>query len=223
VPHSVDEDPQTQVSLRLLHDVVKMEEVDHLHLASCLCMPAPSKVHSSGGGDWIVLSDTEGDLYGFLFLAGECGKMSLSKNHGRFSSKQAKHDRGIPVSLLLPTYGSTPFCHYGKIKEQCITYTNFLEGLECEKDRFFSLADNGKLLSWNLERHGWASQVEESMNGILEGDEENSRKCIAAHSSRLAPHVLVVVDQSQHKMICVDTARKQEYALSKTMCRFGGA
>jgi hypothetical protein len=208
------------LSLSLIKDVAKLAEDERLDFVSCLCLAAPKGV----GLDWIVLGAADGDLYGFCFVS-EAGKMVLSKYHGRFSSKQIKHDRDVPVGTLLATYGSTPHCHHQKIREQGISYTVFLETMERENQRFLSLADNGKLLGWALERHGWTSQVEEGMHAVLERGYSDgcSPRFVAAQCSRLVPHVLVLVDQDLQRISCLDTTKKWERAPMESMCNLGGA
>jgi hypothetical protein len=202
-------EPETQLSLSLIQDLAKMEEADNFNFVSCMCLPASP----SNGLDWIVLSGAEGDLYGFLFTSDVSSNKMVPRQIGRFSSKHNTHYGDSPVSLLVPTYGSTPSCHYSKIKEQFVTYSNFLQGMECQRDRFFSFGDNGKLLSWLLGKAGWTSKEEMFLHDVLEDKRSQadgaSRQFIAAQSSRLAPHVLVAVDHCQ-KFICVDTTKTQQ-------------
>jgi hypothetical protein len=184
--------------------VAKLADEESINFVSCLCLPPPKGT----GLDWVVFGDAEGDLFGFLFTS-EAGRIELSESYGRFSSKQTKHDRGVPISTLMATHGATPNCHYPKIKEQGISYTVFLEGMESESDRFYSLGDNGKLLAWTLQRHGWTSQVEEGMEGDSEYSHGTPRRFIGAQSSRLVPHVMVAVDSLSKKIVCLDTVSKR--------------
>jgi len=195
----------TQLSLNL----IKSPEDMNLDCRSCLCLPPSKACDKMGALDWIVLGDNDGDLYGFLWLE-EADKVVLSSKHmGRFSSKETKHDRGIPISVLVPTFGATPTCHYKNIKENRLPYSTYLERLGHESDRFFAFGDNGKLLSWTLGKTGWTSQVEVGIYEHLDQQSpsmsEDGPQFIAAHSSRLVPHVLVAMDQKNQKLICLDT------------------
>jgi hypothetical protein len=215
----------TQLQLSLIKDPA-LGDMD-IDCRSCLCLPKPKTCDRMGALDWIVLSDGDGDLYGFLWLADESDKVVLSsKHHGKFSSKETKHDRGVPISLLSPTFGSTPTCHYKNIKEKGHPYPLYLERLGYERDRFHAFGDNGQLLSWTLGKNGWTSQVEVGMNEHLEHQSpsmlESGPQFIAAHSSRLVPHVLVAMDQKNQKLICLDTMNMNtEPTPPEAMCWLG--
>jgi hypothetical protein len=191
-------------------------------IASCLCMPAPSGTGVSGALDWIVLGDSGGDLFGFLWRWNETTKKveRSPKHYGRFSSKQASHDRGIPVSLLVPTYGAASNAHHKAITDKESSYWQYLqEQLTCEKDRFLSLGDNGKVLHWSLEtKKGWIAQEENWTSRCLENGRPSpargcERQVLAAQSSRLVPNVLLLVDQRKKCISCVDTSGRPAAAI----------
>lgn len=220
---------ETELTLSLIKDPQLEEEgLNCLDISACLCIPPPKICGAMGALDWIILSDNDGDLYGFLWTEdGSSNKVTLSKHHGRFSSQQKKHDSGVPVSLLIPTFGATANCHYRSVKEKGFSYTHFLEGMTYERDRFFSCGDDGKLLSWNLGKSGWISHIEDGINEHLEGGQPNyvegGRQFACAQSSRLVPHVLVAMDQNR-KLICFDTtSMNTEPTPLEAMCCLGGA
>jgi hypothetical protein len=82
--------------------------------------------------------------------------------------------------------------------------------MPCEKDRFFSLGDNGKLLQWTMEtRVGWTALEEKGIEYMLDADlsscdSERAPQFIAAHSSKLAPHVVMLANNHK-KIVCLDT------------------
>jgi hypothetical protein len=222
---------QTQLALSMINHskVEDLEQLNFLNFSSCLCLPPPKNCSGMGALDWIILGDSEGDLFGFLWLADNSNRVVLCvKNHGRYSSTHNKHDRGVPISLLVPTFGSKPDHHHRSIKDKGYAYTQFLERLGYEKDRFFSFADNGKLLSWTLGKNGWTAQVEEGIYEHLEHGQphlpEDGRQFVASHSSRLVPHVLVAMDRRNNKLICLDTmTMNRERTPLEAMCCVGGA
>jgi len=210
---------ETQLSLALIH---KLQ--DAINFTSCLCIPPPRSV----GLDWIVLSDSDGELYGFLWEADASDKVKLSKNHGRFSSRQRKHDMGVPINLLIGTFGSSPNFHHNSVKDKGYSYTIFLEGLVYERDRFFSFGDNGQLCSWTLTKNGWTSQLEEGMQEVLgrvcPSSPDAGRQLVVAASSRLVPHVLVTMDAKSKKLICLDTVHmNKEHTPQEAVSCWGGA
>jgi hypothetical protein len=223
IPTSSGED----MSLSVV-DRSKMETLNDLNFCSCLCLPPPNNCASST--DWIILGDSSGDLFGFLIESSDnSGRVMMSKHHGRFSSKETKHDRDVPISLLIPTFGSSPDSHHRHMKATGDPYTIFLEQKAAyEKDRFFSMGDNGKLLSWTLGKRGWTAQVEDGIYDLLEQGcpslPAGGRQFLAAHSSRLIPHVLVAMDHKNGKLICLDTLNmNKERTPTEAMCSIGGA
>lgn len=214
-------------SVELVKDLVKEfqwtldEHGNGPTISSCLALAAPSGTGCRGALDWIVLGHHDGGLFGFLWVKNQStDRMELADLHhcGRFPSKPIKHSKGIPVGLLLSTYGSTPHAlHKALHADPTKTSWGHLKQVACETDRFFSLGDNGKLLHWNLLRkvsedghRGWMAREENWTSSFLENGKASTapgveRQILAAHSSRLVPNLLVLVDQRSRRISCVDT------------------
>jgi len=193
------------LSVQFLHDVVRSEmDGEPVCITSCLCLQ-PINRHSL---DWIVMGDAEGSLFGFSMVWDESRQAVVPQEIGRLQKKFNKHDIGIPIGLLIGAYGSAPDAHHHRVNELGY-YGSLLTGMQCEKDRFFSIGENGKFLRWVMQtKVGWTSGDEKRITDILdhrqaaEGTKIDS--IIAGHSSKLIPHVLLLVDQ--HRSIhCFDT------------------
>jgi len=205
-------------SVDLLSDLTQEFSVNEygqgFTIASCLCMPAPGGTVRNAL-DWVVLGEDNGNLYGFLWQMNQgTGRVELAgkKFYGRFPSKQTKHNRGISVGQLMATYGSSWNSQHHAVKEKINpNYADHLQQVNCEKDRFLSLGDSGKLLHWTLTKTGWLAKEEKWLDSYLENGCPSSapggeRRILAAHSSRLVPNLLLLVDQSSRCMSCVDTS-----------------
>jgi hypothetical protein len=140
----------------LTEDISGNEYEQGTSIASILCMPIPSGADRVRGAlDWIVMGDNDGGLYGFLWLLNETtnrAELASDKFVGRFTSKQARHNERVAVGVLVATYGSSMTAHHADVKENDIAYWDYLQQVKCEKDRFLSLGDDGKLLQWGLHR-----------------------------------------------------------------------
>lgn len=199
----------------LSDDLSSDEYESRTNIASCLCMPVPSGADRVPGAlDWVVMGDTDGGLYGFLWRLNESTnrpELASEKFVGRFTSKQVKHSSGIPVGRLMATYGSSVSAHYADVKENPVAYWDYLQKVKCEKDRFLSLGDNGRLLQWELGKKGWVAQEENWISTFLEkpGFESTGEpQILAAHNSRLVPNLMLLVDRQSRQISCVEASRK---------------
>merc|ERR1712176_662671 len=165
-----------------------------------------------GVGDWIVLGDSCGQLFGFQFYKRGNRLVPAGPGaSGRFRNEQNKHDNGIPVGALTHTYDS------GML----------------DSNRFLSLGSNGRILIWKLGRNGWhadeavvpdvgrfdwriheTAMLHTASSLRAQGNQE-SQFC-AAHSSRLVPHVVVVADWERKIFKCCDSTAKQQQAVTDT-------
>lgn len=211
-----------ELSVEFLYDVVKSENLEHeaVCITSCLCLRPINRHHL----DWIVLGDAEGSLFGLSWIWDESKQAVQPQSVGRLRQKKGEHNRhdvGVPIGLLIGTYGSAPDTHHPKVQEMGC-YGWLLTTMQCEKDRFFSIGENGKFLRWVMQpRIGWTSDDERRITDILSQRQHEATKIdsiIAGQCSKLVPHVLLLVDQ--HRGIhCFDTRSMSPMR----GCTFGGA
>jgi hypothetical protein len=217
-----------KISVELIKDLTKefrkAEEDEYgFAIVSCLCMPPTSLIPNTL--DWIVLGDDGGALFGFLWIANSTtGRVTLApeKYYGRFSNKQARHSDGVPVGLVTGTYGDAWNTHHKSIKAKAAPiYWDHLQKADCEQDRFFSVGDDGKLLRWRLFKPGgangnggWLPKEEQFVNCCLEKGRPSytpgEQQILAAHSSRLVPNLLLLVDRGR-RISCVDTSKDSSF------------
>jgi len=112
------------------------------------------------------------------------------KRFGRFRTNT--HSAGVPVSALLPSYGSGPDAHYRSVQEQGVSYSFFLNTVPKDPRNFYSLGGDGR-----------------------------SAAFVAGHPSRLVPHILVIIDAESRTFVCHDTTKdSRAKANADMMCSY---
>jgi len=218
---AIQESAEGRLSLSLIEDMAQSygPHIKQNSMASCLCLPPPTKVHRSPGIlDWIVIGDCKGTLYGFRFDMKDNGSIVVNEGgSGRFRSNS--HTEGVPIKKLVAIYGSSPFDHHRAVQNKGVPYSLFLNRVPMEDKAFYSLGEDGKLLAWNfVDPTGWKRVAEidiRSFSSELGSGWEAqslaaSSKYIAAHSSRLVPNIMVVVDQDRKLLMCYDRTKSEK-------------
>jgi len=192
------------VSLELVEDMALYHpDVLQTSFLSCLCMPPPR--HK--GSDWIVFGDDVGRVYGFSFGISAGRIVKHAEDCGRFSRSVNLHDTDVPIHLVIPTFGTNSSGHFQASQAKCIAYDAFLLQVAPDDSCFYTMAENGKLLQWNLGRT-WEAKAEPVVRppaGMASsGRASKVPQFIAGHASRLVPHVLILADQEHELLMCID-------------------
>lgn len=215
--YSIQVGPDGRFSLNLIEDMAQMyANIKQNTMVSCLSLPPP--IRSGGILDWIVIGDSKGKLYGFRFDIRDDSRIMVNSNvSGRFRSNT--HSEGIPIRSLIATYGATPYVHHKAVQAKGLSYGLFLNKVPLDEKGFYSMGEDGKLLTWKLlESTGWTAIEEvnirnitpEPCNGWLPEPCRATCQFIAAHSSRLVPHIILAVDQDRKLLMCYDRTKRQE-------------
>eukprot|EP00418_Pyrodinium_bahamense_P044652 CAMPEP_0179194966 /NCGR_PEP_ID=MMETSP0796-20121207/96911_1 /TAXON_ID=73915 /ORGANISM="Pyrodinium bahamense, Strain pbaha01" /LENGTH=1418 /DNA_ID=CAMNT_0020899311 /DNA_START=105 /DNA_END=4361 /DNA_ORIENTATION=+ len=216
---AIQEGPGGDLSLSLIEDIAQMySAIKQNSMVSCLCLPPP--IRSGGILDWIVIGDCKGKLYGFRFDIRENNRIAVNTDvSGRFRSN--RHTEGVPVRKLVATYGATPYVHHKAVQAKGVSYGLFLNRAPLDEKGFYSLGEDGKLLTWKLlETTGWTATDEISFRDLSCAPTSGwqpqpcgaSCQFIAAHSSRLVPSIMVIVDQDRKLFMCYDRTKPEELA-----------
>jgi hypothetical protein len=209
---------KTRPKLGLVEIMREKEHSSIGSIVSCLCMPPIN----ASILDWMVFGTDDGALIG-LAWGWNKSMTNLEMRHiGRFPSKYNTHDAGVPVGLLMGTYGSTPDAHHRDLHDG--VYSFYLARRPFEKDRFYSLANNGRLLQWKFNDKMWTAVEETGFKSpwIRERsrcEAEELPQYVAAQSSKLVPNIMVALGQGRN-IVCKDT---RKMGLQVPRCRFGGA
>jgi len=188
-------------------------------LVSCLPLPWTNQ-KTNVVNDWVVIGDSTGKIYGFNFDTRTSGRVEL-KRFGRFRTNT--HSAGVPVSALLPSYGSGPDAHYRSVQEQGVSYSFFLNTVPKDPRNFYSLGGDGRLLAWHMtDEGGWACASESQVpQGHCPGGPPASAAFVAGHPSRLVPHILVIIDAESRTFVCHDTTKdSRAKANADMMCSY---
>mmetsp|Transcript_2124 Transcript_2124/g.4867 ORF Transcript_2124/g.4867 Transcript_2124/m.4867 type:complete len:1368 (+) Transcript_2124:37-4140(+) len=220
--YAIVEGPSGGLSLSLIENcaVAYPTEIKTSTMFSCLSLPPPSR--SGGYCDWIVIGDSNGKLFGFRFDATAEGRIEVNQDFsGRFRSKQNTHTSGVPIRALVATFGAASDAHYRSIKERGISYSLFLNSAPQDDRSFYSVGGDGKLLLWKLlEGSGWTATSEKLLeDGMsLNVASTSGDRIVAAHASRLVPHIIVLVDAEKKVLMCYD--RSKEAVPDGAVCSF---
>jgi hypothetical protein len=216
---AICEGPQGELSLSLIEDTAHMySDIKMSSMVSCLSLPPP--IRSGGILDWIVIGDGNGKLYGFRFDIREDHRIAVNSSvSGRFRSNT--HTEGVPIKTLVATYGATPYIHHKAVQAKGLSYGLFLNKVPLDEKGFYSLGEDGKLLSWKLvDATGWTATHGVNLrnlnmsplDGWLPEPARTSCQFVAAHSSRLVPNVIVFLDQDRKLFMCYDRTKPEELA-----------
>merc|ERR1712217_47135 len=196
--YAIGEDTNGDLSVALIEDIAQMySDIKQNTMVSCLSLPPP--IRSGGILDWIVIGASNGKLYGFRFDIRDDDKIEVNAPvSGRFRSNT--HNGTVPIRALIATYGATPYVHHKSVQAKGLSYSLFLNKVPLDEKGFYSMGDDGKLLTWKLlETTGWTATVETSIQNIpftqthawQSQSARGTCQFIAAHSSRLVPHIIV--------------------------------
>jgi hypothetical protein len=228
--YAIKEDQNQDLSVSLIADIAQMyPDIKQSTMISCLSLPPP--IRSGGILDWIVIGASNGKLYGFRFDVRADERIEVNASvSGRFRSNT--HSEGVAVRALIATYGSTPHAHHKAVQAKGLSYSLFLNKAPLDEKGFYSMGEDGKLLTWKLlESTGWTATEETSIHnmpcrpahGWQPEPARETRSFVTAHSSRLVPHVMVLVDEDRKLFMCYDRTRTDELP-AEGMCPYvGGA
>jgi hypothetical protein len=223
--YAIQINAQGEFSLQLIEDTAQnYPDIKTSSMISCLSLPPPKSVPAL---DWIVIGDRLGKLYGFRFDRGEDGCIDVNQQvSGRFRSNS--HAEGVPIRTLIATYGATASAHHKGVQARGVSYSLFLNTVPLDDKGFYSLGDDGKLLTWQLlDKTGWTATNLTSIRSIpctpMHGwQPEPSRdtcQFVAGHASRLVPQIIVIVDQDRKMFMCYDRSRPDELP-TEAMCSY---
>jgi len=214
---AIREGQSGELSLALIEDIAQMySDIKQSSMVSCLSLPPP--IRSGGILDWIVIGDSKGKLYGFRFDTREDGRIAVNANvSGRFRSNT--HTEGLGIRSLIATYGSSAYVHHKAVQARGLSYGLFLNKVPLDEKGFYSLGEDGKLLTWKLlDATGWTATEDNCVRNLecipVHGWQpepcRSSCQFIAGHSSRLVPHVIILVDQDRKLFMCFDRTKPTE-------------
>jgi hypothetical protein len=216
--YEVREGPRGELSVALIDDIAQLyADIKQSSIVSCLSLPPP--IRSGGIMDWIVVGDGGGKLYGFRFDLKSNGRVVVNTQvSGRFRSNT--HSPGVPIRSLVATYGGHPFAHHRAVQARGLSYSLFLNKAPLDDKSFYSLGDDGALLTWKLlEGTGWTNTEHTTIGTPWHGEQAAPEEFVAAHSSRLVPNIMVIVDQCRKRFICYDRCKPEEIS-GEMICSF---
>jgi len=170
---------------------------------SCLCLPPPKKAR---GIDWITIGFDSSQTYGFFLGESESRQHVKVKDQGRLlSGGQGKWTSRRLIGL----YGDEACSHHKAIQANGLSYSLFLETVGQVCDAYCSLDEDGELCAWKFyDVGGWnASPVRDDLGGAA-----TASRFVAGTASRLAPHVVIVVDEAKKRILCFDRSRSSQRA-----------
>lgn len=192
--------------LVLIEDCAQtFQDIGRRHMVSCLGPPPCSQTVF----DWVVVGDSKGKLYGFGFDVKPGGKIQMNPHTaGRYRTNT--HDEQVPITDLVATYSSCAEAPQQTTREIAgsMFYGDVLQSRTVDKG-FYSLGENGRLLSWNHnERTGWQSSEEINVGNTAREDAGPGSHFVAGHASRLVPQVIILVDGTRKLLFCYDRDKR---------------
>jgi hypothetical protein len=193
-------------------------------MVSCLSLPPPMR--AGGILDWIVIGASNGKLYGFRLDMGADGKIEVNQSvSGRFRSNT--HTQDVPVRSLIATYGDSPFAHHKAVQARGLSYSMFLNRAPVDEKVFYSMGEDGKLLTWRLlDKTGWTAVEGKTVQNLnivgsqgRAGNPMMTCHLSAGHSSRLVPSLIVLADEKRKLFVCYDRCKPDEVC-SDAMCHY---
>lgn len=187
------------LKLALIEDTTRSTDEIRSAVTSCVALPYENKL-SGAVCDFLVVGDAAGKLYGFKFDLKEGSNRSELLKSGILRTN-THADEGVAISALISRYGDGPESLFRAIQDQGVSFSNFLllYGLQGDSRSFFSVGGNGRLLLWKSDEEGWKSSELTYLPSATANDFG------AAHSSRLVPHVVMLVNTEREEVILVDS------------------
>jgi len=234
VPQSSPSGDGARVSL--IADISQMySDIKQSAMVSFLSLPPP--IRSGGILDWIVIGASNGKLYGFRLDATAGRKITVNADvSGRFRSNT--HTLGVPIKSLIAAYGDSAFSHHKAVQAKGLPYSLFLNQGPLEERIFYSMGEDGKLLTWRLlDKTGWTATEEKTVQNLavisnpesdrngtdfadcVVGRTSNTCQLSSGHSSVLVPSVVVLADEEKKLFLCYDRARPDEVS-GDAMCSY---
>jgi hypothetical protein len=230
-------DPQEKITLASICEAGEVYlDISSVDTVSCLCLPPPKR--RAGYCDFVVLGTCQGELYGFPFLMNK-ETYRVEINHpsvGRFPSQENQHKKSVPIRSLVAIHGVSAKAHYPTIQEMGVSYGLFLQNKVLnEPSRLYSMSVDGKLLHWHMNsKRGWMKEDETALCDDFTPSVETGPcaapgmgRFIAGISSRLVPHISIVVDQQRGAMCILDRSKDEipteEYYYTSVGSTHGGA
>jgi len=188
---------------------------------SCLCLPPPRK--KSSLCDFVILGTSQGELYGFPFsMSKETCRVELeAKSVGRFPSHENHHKKSVPIRSLIAIHGTTAKDHHRAVQDMGVSYSIWLQSkVPNEPCELYSMSVDGKLLHWRMNpKKGWVKEDEIALCDDFSDFRVSSEvgptaaprmgRFIAGISSRLIPHISIVVDQQRGAMCILDRSKDE--------------
>jgi hypothetical protein len=226
--HAAEDRGETRVTrVSQIADISQMyADIKQSAMVSCLSLPPPMR--SGGILDWIVIGASNGKLYGFRLDATAGGKITVNAEvSGRFRSNT--HTLGVPIKSLIATYGDSAFSHHKAVQARGLPYSLFLSRAPLEEKIFYSMGEDGKLLTWRLlDKRGWTATEETTVQNLaiisnpepdgtgtdfadwVVGRTSTTCQLSSGHASLLVPNVIVLADEEKKLFVCYDRARPDE-------------
>eukprot|EP00746_Dinoflagellata_sp_MGD_P166557 gnl/MRDRNA2_/MRDRNA2_96531_c0_seq1.p1 gnl/MRDRNA2_/MRDRNA2_96531_c0~~gnl/MRDRNA2_/MRDRNA2_96531_c0_seq1.p1 ORF type:complete len:1449 (+),score=260.15 gnl/MRDRNA2_/MRDRNA2_96531_c0_seq1:78-4424(+) len=194
-------------------------DISSVDTVSCLCLPPPKK--RTPLSDFVILGTSQGELYGFpFFMNKETYRVEMQAPAvGRFPSQENIHKKSVPIRSLIAIHGTTARDHYRIVQDMGVSYGLFLQNkVPNEPSRLYSMSVDGKLLHWYMNnKRGWVKEDETALCDDYCDFTASSEmgpvaapgmgRFIAGISSRLVPHISIVVDQHRGAMCILDRSK----------------
>lgn len=235
------ENPNEKIKLSSICEAGELYlDISSVDTVSCLCLPPPKRRTCEGRAlcDFVILGTCQGELYGFPFCMNKDSYRVeiVHQSVGRFPSQENQHKKSVPIRSLIAIHGVTARAHYQTIQEMCVSYGLFLQNkVPNEPSQLYSMSVDGKLLHWHMNsRRGWMKEDETTLCDDLTASAETGPcaapgmgRFIAGISSRLVPHISIVVDQQRGAMCILDRSKDEipteEYYYTSVGSTHGGA
>jgi len=201
----VQVDAQENLRLVLVEDPETKEQpiecflgTPGLCITSLLNLPKPNLI--PGEYDWLIFGDNKGTLYGFKLNHLDGGRYEAEdRASGRF--RRSTHTEGVAIKHLVGCYGEEHNSHHKEVQRSCLPYSVFMNKVALSNKTFYSLGEDGILLTWNLHSDGWRC----SSNSHFQRED-----VVSTHCSRLVPNILVRYDKASGSFQCHDTAKNRQ-------------
>jgi len=185
-------------------------------MTGCLCLPPPPNAGRAAANmiDWVTVSDSLGNIYGFPFVCSNDGQRILLNERlcGRFRDNM--HQLDVPIHVLIGSFGASSQAQHREVQAKEHIYSLYLKTVQEEWESMHSLGYNGQLLSWKYSAHnkgGWylSNQVHMDLSDAIaqQGEKGGACRFIAGHASSLVPRIMILVDSQNKKFVCHDRSK----------------